>query len=54
MMPSRFIFSAVFGPMPWKRPTGSVATNASPISGVMTHWPLGLFWSEASLARNLL
>ena len=53
-MPSRAIFSAVFGPTPWKRLTGSAATKASPLPGGITHRPSGLFWSEASLARNLL
>ena len=36
-----------------KRETGKVATNAGPLSGVMTHRPSGLFWSDASLATNL-
>src|SRR5260370_1702399 len=53
-MPSRFILSAVTGPTPWNLPTGNASTNAAPIAGVTTNWPLGLRWSEASLARNLL
>src|SRR6266487_2931585 len=53
-MPSRFILSAVTGPTPWNLPTGKVSTNAAAIAGVTTNWPLGLQWSEASLARNLL
>ena len=53
-MPSRFIFSAVLGPMPWNLATGSSSTKAAPFSGGITVWPLGLRWSEASLARNLL
>ena len=28
--------------------------EGGPISGVMTYWPFGLRWSEASFARNLL
>lgn len=53
-MPSRFIFAAVTGPTPWKRETGSVSTQAAPMSGVTANWPFGLRWSDASLARNLL
>ena len=47
------IFVVVAGPMPGNLPTGSVSTNAGPDSGVMTYWPFGLRWSEASFARNL-
>lgn len=46
--------AAVAGPMPWNLPTGRVSTNAGPVSGGMTYWPLGLRGSDASLARNLL
>ena len=53
-MPSAASFAAVFGPMPWNRPTGSVSTNAGPMRGVMTNSPSGLRWSDASLASNLL
>ena len=53
-MPKLFSLGAVAGPIPWNLPTGSGSTNASPISGVMTYWPFGLRWSEASFARNLL
>ena len=53
-MPSRSIFCAVTGPTPWKRLTGSDWTNAAPRFGVMMQIPSGLFWSEASLAMNLL
>ena len=28
--------------------------KVAPISGVMTNWPFGLRWPDASLARNLL
>ena len=35
-------------------PSSNPATNASPFPGAITHRPSGLFWSEASLARNLL
>ena len=31
-MPSRSIFAAVTGPTPWKRLTGSVATNAGALA----------------------
>jgi hypothetical protein len=34
--------------------TGSDATKSGPISGVITNWPFGLRWLDASLARNLL
>ena len=34
--------------------TGNASTKAEPIAGVTTNWPLGLLWSDASLARNLL
>ena len=42
------------GPTPWNLATGRDSTKASPLSGGITNWPLGLRWSEASLARNLL
>ena len=50
----RAIFSAPRGPTPWKRRTGSTATNRAPSPGRITQSPSGLFWSLASLARNLL
>src|SRR5262249_42755274 len=53
-MPSRFILSAVTGPTPWNLPIGKVSTNAAAIAGGTMNWLLGLQWSEASLARNLL
>lgn len=34
--------SAVAGPTPWNLPTFSSPTSASPTSGVITNWPLGL------------
>ena len=52
-IPSRSILRAVTGPTPWNRATGSEATNSGPFSGVITHRPSGLRWSEASLAMNL-
>ena len=52
--PSRCIFAAVTGPTPWNLPIGSDAMKSGPISGVMTNWPFGLRWLDASLARNLL
>jgi hypothetical protein len=42
------------GPTPWNLATGSAAVKFGPMSGVMTNWPFGLRWPEASLARNLL
>ena len=53
-IPSRAIFSAPRGPMPWKRRIGNPATYAVPSPGRITHSPSGLFSSLASLARNLL
>ena len=53
-IPSRAIFSAPLGPTPWKRRIGSDWTNAAPWPGRITQMPSGLFWSLASLARNLL
>ena len=35
-------------------PTGSASTKPGPMRGVITNSPSGLFWSDASLARNLL
>ena len=53
-MPSAFIRSAVFGPMPKNRSIGSCAMNASACSGRITASPSGLCRAEATLARNLL
>lgn len=53
-IPSLAILSAPRGPTPWKRRTGSLATKAAPSPGRITQSPSGLFWSLASLARNLL
>src|SRR5262245_66304816 len=53
-IPSRFILLAVTGPTPWNLAIGKASTNAAAIAGVTTNWPLGLQWSEARLARNLL
>jgi hypothetical protein len=38
----------------WFLATGRDAMKSAPISGVMTNWPFGLRWPDASLARNLL
>ena len=46
-------FAAETFPTPGILPSGSVFKNAGTSSGVMTYWPLGLFKSEAILARNL-
>ena len=40
-MPSAFILAAVTGPTPWNLATERAATNAGPISGVMTYCPFG-------------
>jgi hypothetical protein len=32
----------------------SAELKSGPVSGVMTNWPFGLGWLDASLARNLL
>jgi hypothetical protein len=53
-MPRAFFFALVAGPIPWNLPTGNASTTAGPIAGVITYWPFGSRWSEASFARNLL
>ena len=43
------------GPTPWKRAHRQrLRRSAAPSPGRITHRPSGLFWSLASLARNLL
>ena len=49
-IPSRFIFVVVAGPTPWNFSIGKFSTKVSPIFGVMTKRPSGLFRSEASPA----
>jgi hypothetical protein len=53
-MPNRSILAAVAGRMPWNFGTSSPSRKPGPISGVMTNWPFGLRWLEASFARNWL
>ena len=42
-IPSRFVFVVVAGPTPWNFSIGKFSTKVSPIFGVMTKRPSGLF-----------
>ena len=42
-IPSQFIFVVVAGPTPWNFSIGKFSTKVSPIFGVMTKRPSGLF-----------
>ena len=53
-MPSRAIFSAVFGPMPWKRLTGSAATKASPLRRRDDAEAVGLVLVRGQLGEELV
>ena len=53
-MPSAWSFSAVTGPTPHSRSTGSACRNASSRSGGTTSRPSGFATPLATLARNFV
>ena len=53
-MPSRFIFAAVTGPTPWKRPTGKPSTKAAPMLRRDDELAVGLALVRGELGEELV